>query len=382
MLMTLAVENYRSLQQLVLSVGRLTVVTGANGTGKSSLYRAMRLLADTAQQGVIPSIAKEGGLESCFWAGPRNEFPVRGGGSPTRMRLGFSGEDFSYALTLGMPGSKSGESKQQETFFLQDPEIKQEVIWAGPVYRPASVLVERKGPIVRMRTDSGWRTLTQNLAPYYSVFDTGGAVDSPEIGAVRDSIREWRFYDHSRIDAAAPVRQPQLGTRTPVMSGSGCDLAAALQTIREIGDPQALDEAISDAFPGSRIQVIRQGGLFALSLEQEGLFRPLMASEFSDGTLRYLMLVATLLSPRPPNLLVLDEPESSLHPQLLSALGRLIVRASVHCQIWIVSHSIELVTALGLAQDCLSIELEKDMGRTRIKGQGSVLDQPLWKWPS
>ena len=66
---------------------------------------------------------------------------------------------------------------------------------------------------------------------------------------MREMIRGWRFYDHFRTDKDAPARKSQLGTRTPVLHHDGHDLAAALQTIREIGDSEALDAAISDAFP-------------------------------------------------------------------------------------------------------------------------------------
>ena len=63
-------------------------------------------------------------------------------------------------------------------------------------------------------------------------------------------------------------------------------------------------------------------------MRQHGLLRPLLASELSDGTLRYLLLIAALLSPRPPALMILNEPETSLHPDLLPSLARLIVQAS------------------------------------------------------
>ena len=72
MLHTVAVRGYRSLRDLVLPLGRLTVVTGANGTGKSSLYRALRLLADCGRGEVIGSFAREGGVESAMWAGPEH----------------------------------------------------------------------------------------------------------------------------------------------------------------------------------------------------------------------------------------------------------------------------------------------------------------------
>ncbi|MFJ3485625.1 AAA family ATPase [Pseudomonas sp. NPDC090202] len=387
MLTTLAVANYRSINTLVVPLGRLNLITGANGSGKSNLYRALRLLAETAQGGVINALAREGGLKSTVWAGPESlsrrmrngEVEIQGGPRKdvVRLRLGFAGEDFSYAISLGLPSPPLGESA-----FGLDPEIKRECIWAGPVYRPASLLVDRAGPMVRARDGRNWDVLAQHTPTFDSLFDQVGSLrSSPEVLHLRESIRGWRFYDHFRSDADAPARKAQLGTRTPVLHHDGRDLAAALQTIREIGEPEALDAAISDAFPGARVSINAQsGGLFALEFHQHGLLRPLSAAELSDGTLRYLLLIAALLTPRPPTLMVLNEPETSLHPDLLSALARLIVRASERCQVWVVSHASRLIAALEQAPECNAIVLEKELGQTEIAGQG-MLDEPAWKWP-
>ena len=385
MLKTLAVANYRSINKLVIPLERLNVITGPNGSGKSNLYRALRLLAETAQGGVINALAREGGLDSTFWAGPENlsrrmrnaevaiEASVRQ--SPKRLRLGFSGEDFSYAIALGLP-------EPSLSYFSLDPEIKRECIWAGLLYRPASLLVNRAGPMIRVREGRGWDVLAQHTPTFDSLFDqVGNLRSSPEVLLLRETIRGWRFYDHFRSDAEAPARQPQLGTRTPVLHHDGRDLAAALQTIREIGDPQALQTAISDAFPGATLNIAPlQGGRFAIEFYQEGLLRPLSAAELSDGTLRYLLLVAALLTPRPPTLMVLNEPETSLHPDLLPALARLIIRASEQCQVWVVSHASRLIAALQQDPKCNSIVLEKNFGQTEIVGQG-MLDEPAWHWP-
>jgi predicted ATPase len=96
---TLAVENYRSLRRLIVPLAPLTVVTGANGTGKSSLYRALRLLADAARNGAVAALAREGGLPSTLWAGPETiGRAVREGTHPVQgvvraksvsLRLGF-----------------------------------------------------------------------------------------------------------------------------------------------------------------------------------------------------------------------------------------------------------------------------------------------------
>jgi predicted ATPase len=70
MIRTVAVQGYRSLRDLSLPLGQLSVITGANGSGKSSVYRSLRLLADAALNSVVASLAREGGLPSTFWAGP------------------------------------------------------------------------------------------------------------------------------------------------------------------------------------------------------------------------------------------------------------------------------------------------------------------------
>jgi predicted ATPase len=108
------------------------------------------------------------------------------------------------------------------------------------------------------------------------------------------------------------------------------------------------------------------------------LLRPLAASELSDGTLRYLLLVAALLSPRPPELMVLNEPESSLHPDLLPALARLIGQASERTQVIVVSHSLVLVDALVSELDAKRITLEKRLGETIVPDE----EPPRWAWPS
>jgi predicted ATPase len=154
-----------------------------------------------------------------------------------------------------------------------------------------------------------------------------------------------------------------------------------LQTIREIGDPAALDAAIDDAIPGSQLDVTTHDGRFEVAMRQHGLLRPLKGAELSDGTLRYLLLVAALLTPRPPALLVLNEPETSLHPDLLPALARLIARASANSQVLVVSHAARLIAALEREEASQSIVLEKHFGATRL-ADADDLEPPAWKWPA
>ncbi|MEO5534530.1 MAG: AAA family ATPase [Pseudolysinimonas sp.] len=385
MLTALAIEGYRSIRELVVPLAPLTVVTGANGSGKSSLYRSLRLLAAAGRDGAISALAREGGLPSTLWAGPESGAPksgptqgtVRKG--PVALRLGFSSDSdgFGYAIDLGLPIPQGAPP----TMFGRDPVIKAESLWSGPVLRPASVLTERRGAVVRVRGDDGWRILDRPLAPWESMLAEFGDPDAtPELLGLRAELRDWRFYDAVRTDAAAPARQAPIGTRTPILASDGSDLAAALRTIDEQGHSPILAAAIDRALPGSRLEIDDRGGRFHLQLRQPGLLRPLEAAELSDGTLRYLVWVAALLSTRPATFLALNEPETSLHPSVVGALAELLVTASERSQLVVVSHSVALVTALEDAGATIH-HLEKVAGETKLHGQGS-LDAPPWSWPS
>jgi predicted ATPase len=136
-LKTLAVANYRSIRSVVVPLGELTLVTGANGSGKSNLYRALRLLAEAAQGGIVASLAREGGLSSTLWAGPEQisrrmksgETPIRGGprSEVVALRLGFSTDSVGYCIDLGLP-------TPERSAFERDPEIKRECVWAAPAF--------------------------------------------------------------------------------------------------------------------------------------------------------------------------------------------------------------------------------------------------------
>lgn len=378
MISTLAVAGYRSLREVRLVLGRLTVVTGPNGSGKSSLYRSLRLLADCAQGGVVSSLAREGGLPSVLWAGSEGSAVGQGvrRREPVSLRIGYASDGFGYLADLGLPGGDAAQSA-----FTLDPEIKRELVWAGPVLRPATTLLQRRGPLVQVRgEDGGFEALIADLEGFESALAVAGdPVRTPEVLAVRDQVRSWRFYDTFRTDSGAPARAVQIGTRTLALADDGSDLAAALQTIAEIGVATDLDACVEDAFPGSRLQVTSEGGRFDLTLHQPGLLRPLRTVELSDGTLRYLLWVAALLSPRPGELIVCNEPETSLHRDLLPALARLITRAAARTQVIVVTHDAQLADLLEDEADTTTIRLEKLVGETRILGSGA-LDGPPWTW--
>lgn len=316
----------------------------------------MYLIAAAANGHLARAIADEGGMPSVLWAGKRSKGPVR-------MRLSIKVDDLKYEIACGLPRIDSG------TAFQLDPEIKEEKITFVHDGTATSLLNREAGTITA-------RDMRGNRVVFPMAVSTEESVLSglrephkfPELSALRQEILSWRFYQHFRIDMDSPIRQPQVGVRTAVLADDGRDLAAALQTIIEIGDRESLYQSIEQAFPGAELSIGYDNGQFLTEMQMPGFERSFNARELSDGTLRYLCLLAALLSPRPASLIALNEPENSLNPDLFAPLARLITDASRHSQLWITTHSRELADMILEYSGEAPIELTKVNGATKIVG--------------
>jgi predicted ATPase len=363
----LHVQGYRSLRSVRLSLGTLNVVTGPNGSGKSNLYRALWLMARIGEGDFAQSICREGGLLSAIWAGPRTNAK-----KPVRMTLGFQTDDFGFELSCGFP-------KPSSSFFDSDPEIKEENVWFGRSQKPSTTLLHRAGGMTTVRDVDG------NRVEFPLTLDANESILSqlrephryPELYTLREEMRGWRFYHLFRTDENAPLRTPRASVTTTVLSHDGSDLAAALMTIETIGDRERLSSTIAAALPGRSLSILVNDSEpwsnsprsmeLSVGLDTEGCTRTLEARELSDGTLKFLCWVACLLSPRPPALIALNEPEASLHPDLLRPLAELIVHASSRSQIWVSTHSPVLVGAIQALSDVRPIRLRLAEGETVLE---------------
>jgi predicted ATPase len=362
MLTHLTVVGYRSVRNLPVAIAPVTVFVGANGSGKTNVYRALRLLAEAAGGRLSRALASEGGLQSVLSASP----------SPTpctTLELGCTIDGWSYELEIGLPPTGPA------TAFRLDPYVRRERLTTRVEGRDV-LFIERAGVRTRLRDHDGRQVdLPHDLAAGESTLaQIRDPQRFPEFAALRQRILGWRFYHQFRTDEGSPLRVPQVGVFTPVLSHDGVDVAAAIQSVREHGlsvGGRKIDEWFMRALPDVSVLVSHdERALFEVMLQMRKVSRPLRASELSDGQLRLLCLVAALTSPRPSDLLVLNEPETSLHPDVLPVLAELVVAAARSSQIVVTTHDRGLAQTVAAGSGHAPCELELRDGETRVVGRG------------
>ncbi|MGJ0561564.1 AAA family ATPase, partial [Methylocystis sp.] len=220
----LRVRDYRSARRLRLPFYDLTITVGKNGTGKSNLYRSLMLLAAAANGDFAKVLAAEGGMPSALWAGRRMKGSVR-------MALGITLDDWTYDIECGLPAPA-------EAALPFDPMVRSEVVGLRRHGKTPATVMERRGPSIMLRGRDGQQThLPLHVLPTETALSAIRDPERfPELLAIADVIRGWRFYHQFRTDTFSPLRQPQVGVCTPTMSSDGTDVAAVLQSVITIGD--------------------------------------------------------------------------------------------------------------------------------------------------
>lgn len=336
-------SGYRSLRDITYPMSRLDVFVGANGVGKSNLYRALELIQAAAANRLGERLAAEG-LDRALWAGPRQ------GRTPTRLALAVTLSDpgrreaaYRYEVEVGFPPPTAGA-------FAQEPQVKLEALTYQSGGKRLRMMERRNNAVMARGPDGRPAEIDMDLLSSETLL---GRLEDParypELDLVRRTVLGWRFYHDVRTDAASPLRRPCVAVASPTLDSDGANLAAVFATLAHIrGDTTDLDAAIDHAFPGARLDLpppVREAS-FGLRLPEfpQRVFEP---AELSDGTLRFLALAGALLAYRLPPFIALNEPEASLHPDLMAPLAAMIATAAKRSQVWLVTHAEGLAQALA-----------------------------------
>jgi predicted ATPase len=362
-------REFRSLKAISYPMSNLDVFVGANGVGKTNLYRALELLQSAAANTLARDLARDGGLESAMWAGERRPSkPARihlAVGLADGARKGASAALYRYEVEVGFP------PREASAAFQAEPQIKTESLSYVARAR-TSRLVDRRGPSVMARGENGRPTqIDIDLLDSETVL---GRLEDPsrypELDVVRRTLLQWRFYHGLRTDPASPLRQPCAAIATPALASDGSDLAAVFATLAHVRqDTVDLTRLIDQAFPGAKLVVPPpdRTATFGMCFP-EFPHRVFEAHELSDGTLRFLALAGALLAYRLPPFIALNEPEASLHPDLMEPLAQLVVQAADRTQLWLVTHSTRLAEAIVAAGAGKMRVVSKLGGATQIEG--------------
>jgi len=316
----------------------------------------MQLVSSTASGQLARNIAEEGGMDSILRSG---DYSLN---DDCKVNLSVKFSEMQYDLSLGMMGEPYG-------LFANDLQVKRERVYT---YKNGvkSRILNRGIAAVEARDATGVTSdYTMRVAGNESIL-TGLREPHryPGLSRLRQEFLGWRFYHHFRTDKDSPLRKPQFPVATEIMAHDGSDLIPAIATIQQWGDWNSFLQSLDEAFPGAELQLKQSYAGLRLCMRFPGLQRSLDASELSDGTLQYLCLLCAFYSLVAPTLLVLNEPETSIHPDLFEPLARLVVSASRESQIWITTHSTDLSDYILDFSGHSPLVIEKVAGETRLVG--------------
>lgn len=326
----LSIEGFRRLRDVRLALRPLSVMIGANGTGKTSVLDVLSLLASSAQARLGPSISELGGLANVLTydkaeklgLGITMEVP---GHQPLEYSLSLRPQGIAYAI-----GEEMLQNWGLPAPFLHISSVLQDVRYFDPEKKKLLPPTWEHNP------------LETALAQVPKMFQ------APE--DFRRRLASLTFYHVLNVDPRSPVRLPQAMGPAELPGRNGEDLVSCLFYLRETNRNrfEAIEDSLRAAFP--RFERLDfppvAAGTLGLAWRERGFSKPLYTHQLSEGTLRFLWLTTLLQSPGLTALTLLDEPEVSLHPELLSLLADQLREASQRTQLIVATHSDTLIRFL------------------------------------
>lgn len=328
----IAVKGFRRLQQVDLEMRNLTVMIGANGAGKTSFLDVLSTLSASANGKLQETLQAKGGLNEILTRGKARELEIAVG-----MRVSEQ-EPLKYDLTLSPKGLSY--------------EIRQETLTQeGNSTRPEPFkYIESQGLDIKY-FEEGSKLLRPNWEHNpleTSLSQVPKMYREPE--TLRKILASCTYYGALDVSEKSAVRLPQPMRPANLPGARGENLVSCLYDLRETdGDRfERVEDVISTAFPDfKRLNFPPvSAGTISMSWTDRNFSQPIYIHELSEGTLRFLWLVALLQSQSLTTITLLDEPEVSLHPELLRHLVYLMREASKYTQLIVATHSDRLIRFL------------------------------------
>jgi len=328
----LGIEGFRRLKQADIELRPLTVLIGANGSGKTSLLDAWTLLARSARGELSQCISEFQGVAA-----------MRSGGEAEKLRFSTSmpvtgNQPLRYTLELAAEGTGfriDNESLLQIRDRPDQPFMHLTSDGNSPKFYDVKSKKLAK-PDWQLMTG---QTMLSQVPPMFK---------EPE--QFRKTLAASTFYHALDVSPRAPVRVPQPMRPATLPGENGEELISCLYTMRETDQPrfQAVEDALSAGFPDfQRLEFPPvAAGTLALAWRDKNFRHPLYMHQLSEGTLRYLWLVTLLNSPGLTEVTLIDEPEVSLHPELLNLLVHQFRAATSRTQLIVATHADRLVRSL------------------------------------
>ena len=333
----------------------LNVLIGPNGSGKSNLIEAISLFK-AAPQDLVEPIREGGGIGAWIWKG---EAASQTAQIEAIIENPKGNQDLRYSLTFTQIGQR---------FDLSDERIENEQAHPdreGPYFYFAYM---NGRPYLNLKEIGQRQLLREDVNPEQSILSQRRDPDSyPEITYLGDALRKIRLYREWSFGRSTPPRLPQpADLPNDFLAEDGRNLGLVLNLLRTkpgvkkklLEALRELNEAIDD------FDTLIQGGTVQLFMQEGNISIP--ATRLSDGTLRYLCLLAIVCHPNPPPLVCIEEPELGLHPDILPPLAKLLLEASERCQLIVTTHSEVLVDALTDSPESILV-CEKPKDRTEMR---------------
>ena len=339
-----------------LKLEPLNVLIGPNGSGKSNLIEAIGLLK-AAPRDLHAPIREGGGVHDWIWRGDTTggiaqvEVVLSYGKYRTlRYTLAFTEKDQRFRVNSEelMPGHP--DSVTSDPHFSTD----------GGIAHLFFVHFEfGKGEEVRM---SG-----EKIRSDQSIFAQVRGPNYPQLTYTAEQFERIRLFREWSFGRLTPARVPQKADLpNDFLAEDGANLGLVLNGLeQEFESKNRLLRALRELYEGvDDYGVSVRGGAVQIFLREGNI--PIPATRLSDGTLRYLCLLAILCHPTPPPLVCIEEPELGLHPDILPGLAELLREASQRCQLIVTTHSDTLVDALTDTPESVVV-CQKENGQTTMK---------------